>query len=141
MNYCNFSGYATCDPKMTRRKTGGKEYVFAEFGIAVGRDYRKNGKPTADFPWFTCYDKQALLAEKYLRKGRKVVVEAQFRNEAYKDKNGKTQYKTWFDVHRLELCDIRNVDNNDSDTGTFVASNVDVSGFEGADFYSENPNT
>lgn len=140
MNSCKFSGRLTTEPEIKRHEVGGKKYVFAEFGLAVTRDFKKNGKPAADFPWFIAYNKQAEFIEKYIQRGRKVIVEGAFRNESYKDKEGKTQYKAYFDVQRIEPCDSRKEENDVSDTGSYVSSSMDISGLEGAEFYSENPN-
>lgn len=140
MNSCNFSGRLTTEPKIERREVGGEKYVFAEFGLAVARDFKKNGKPVSDFPWCKAYNKQAEFIEKYIQKGRKVIVEGAFRNERYKDKEGKTQYRSFFDVHRIEPVDNRKEENDVADTGDYVSSNMDISGLEGAEFYGENPN-
>lgn len=140
MNNCIFSGLMTCDPKMTRVEKAGKKYVIAEFGIAVSRDYARKSEQSADFPQFKCYGKQAELVEKYLQKGRKVFVEAQFKSQFYKTKEGKSAFKNWFDIHRIEFGDSKKVQNGEIETGAYIVSQVDVSGLEGADFYSENPN-
>lgn len=140
MNNCIFTGAMTCDPKVTRVEKAGKKIVIAEFGLGVSKDYVKPGDSTADFPWFKCYGKQAELVEKYLQKGRKVFVEAIFRSQVYKTKSGSTGYKNWFDIHRIEFGDNKHVENGEVDTGAYIVSKMDISGLEGADFLSENPN-
>lgn len=140
MNYCIFSGALTCDPKMKRIEKAGKKYVIAEFGLGVPRDYVKQGDQSADFPWFKCFGKQAELVEKYLQKGRKVFITAHFKSQTYTTKSGKAAYTSWFDVHRIEFGDSKHIENGEVDTGAYIVSCIDVSGLEGAEFVSENPN-
>lgn len=137
MNQASISGFLYTDPTTERYENAGNKYVFCEFGVAVQRDYKKENRATADYIWIKTANKQAEFCEKYLIKGRKVIVEGSIRTNRWKDSKDKMNYKTFIEAHRIEICDSKYSENNISDTGAYISSNIDVSGLEGADFQTE----
>ena len=63
----------------------------------------KQDKP--NYIRITCFGTQADLANKYLRKGSKVGIQARVQTGSYKGKDGSTVYTTDFIAHNLEFLD------------------------------------
>lgn len=72
--------------------------AIARYTLAVDRRMRRdNNDPnaqTADFPGIVAFGRQAEFAEKYLRKGTKVVVTGRIQTGRYTNKDGQTVYTT-----------------------------------------------
>lgn len=105
MNKAIFTGNLTRDPE-TRVMTNGKPRTT--FTLAVTRSYSNpQGERDADFIQCICYDKRAELAQKYLTKGRKVLVEAHVRTGSYEKDEGNGEkrrvYTTEFIVDKIEF--------------------------------------
>jgi len=81
-------GHLGADPEV-RRLEGGN--VVAQFRIATTETYLgKDGNRVDQTEWHTIvvWNKQAEVAEKYLKKGGAVYVEGRIRSREYTDKNG-----------------------------------------------------
>lgn len=104
MNKAFFTGNLTRNPE-TKVMTNGKPRTT--FTVAVTRSYTNaQGERDADFIQIICYEKRAELAEKYLAKGRKVLVEAHIRTGSYeKDDRGEKRrvYTTEFVADKIEF--------------------------------------
>lgn len=104
MNKAIFTGNLTRNPE-TKVMTNGKPRTV--FSLAVTRSYTNaQGERDADFIQIICYEKRAELAEKYLVKGRKVLVEAHVRTGSYEreDKGEKRRvYTTEFVADKIEF--------------------------------------
>lgn len=81
MNKAFLSGHLTRDPET--RVTQDGQTTITRFSIAVDRN-----REEADFLNVTTFGKTAEFAEKYLRKGQKVIVEGRIRAEQYTDRDG-----------------------------------------------------
>ena len=101
MNDARFTGNLTRDPEV-KVMTNGKPRAM--FTLAVQRRYtnQQTGKREADFITFLAYDANAVLVEKYLSKGRKVLVESHVKTGSY-ERDGRTIYATEFIVDRIEF--------------------------------------
>ena len=66
-------GRLTKDPDV-RYSQGENATAIARYSIAVDRRFKKEGEQTADFIGCVAFGKLGEFAEKYLRKGTKVVV-------------------------------------------------------------------
>lgn len=100
MNRAIFTGNLTRDPE-TKVMTNGKPRTV--FTLAVTRSYTNTqGQYDADFIQITCYDKRAELAEKYLSKGRKVLVDTHVKTGSY-EKDGRRVYTTEFVADKIEF--------------------------------------
>ena len=107
MNKAIFTGNLTRDPE-TRVMTSGKPRTT--FTIAVTRTYlNAQGNRDADFIQIICYEKRAELAEKYLTKERKILVEAHVRTGSY-EKDGKRFYTTEFIADKIEFISSKDPD-------------------------------
>ena len=72
MNKAIEIGRLTRDPEA--RYSQGNNTAVARYTIAVDRKFKREGEQTADFIPCVVFGKQAEFAEKYFRKGTKVVI-------------------------------------------------------------------
>ncbi len=100
-------GRLVADPEI--RYTGGKEderRCIANYRVAVGKKGKnRDDKDQADF--FSCvsYGKPAEVAEKYLKKGSRIMISGILENNNYTDRNGNKVYQTRIVVEELEFAD------------------------------------
>jgi len=93
-------GRLTADPTINERIT------CASFNLAVDRKYKKDGEPTADF--ISCKmlgEKRADFANRYLRKGIKIVVAGSLQTGSYTKKDGTKVYTTDVIVESTEFAE------------------------------------
>lgn len=131
MNRVVLAGRLTTDPDI--RHTGGAEdLAVARYRLAVDRRVaRNNGEQTADFINCVAFGKRAEFAEKYLRKGIKIIVSGRIQTGSYKDKEGRTVYTTDVVVEEHEFCESKG--SNSEPGGGFVPAPDDAD-FEGLPF-------
>lgn len=101
MNKVVLMGRLTADPDV-KTVQGNDPLKIARYTIAVDR----RGDKT-DFPVCKCFGKTADFAEKYLRKGTKILIEGQIQTGSYENKNGDTVYTTEVIVDHHEFCERR----------------------------------
>lgn len=108
MNKVVMMGRLTADPEI-RYGQGGSGMAVANFSIAVDRRFKRDGEPTADF--FSCvsFGKQAEFAEKYLKKGIKVVVDGHLQNDSYTDREGNKRTSTKIILEGVEFAESKAV--------------------------------
>lgn len=82
--------------------------LVASFSIAVDRRFKKDGETECD--WFncTCFGKQAEFAEKYLKKGTKVLISGSVNNDNYTNKEGQKVYSVQIIVEEIEFAESKN---------------------------------
>lgn len=110
MNNWILMGRLTKDPEV---RYGSNGMAIARFNVAVDRQFKKEGQPTADFFNLTAFGKTAEFVEKYLRKGTKIVAQAVIQNNNY-EKDGKTVYDNQFIVNNLEFAESKGAQNNNT---------------------------
>lgn len=91
MNKVILSGRLTKDPDV-RYSQGDKPIAIAAFTLAVDRKFKKDGEQNADFINCRSFGKNAEFAEKYLRKGTKIIVEGHWQTGSFTGKDGKKVY-------------------------------------------------
>jgi single-strand DNA-binding protein len=90
-------------PEIKTLETGKK---MARFSVATNEVYRNaNGEKITDTQWhnLVVWGKMAEIAEKYLAKGREVLIEGKIVNRSYNDKEGQKKYVTEIQVNELLL--------------------------------------
>jgi single-strand DNA-binding protein len=90
-------------PEIKTLETGKK---MARFSVATNEIYRNaNGEKITDTQWhnLVVWGKMADIAEKYLAKGREVLIEGKIVNRSYNDKEGQKKYVTEIQVNELLL--------------------------------------
>lgn len=107
MNNVILMGRLTADPEI--RHTANNEHSIASFTLAVDRRVAK-GEQKADFIRCQGWDKKAEFAEKYLRKGTKVLIGGRIQTGSYKDKDDKTVYTTDVVIEEIEFAESKKSD-------------------------------
>lgn len=100
MNCVVLCGRLTADPQINDRIT------CASFNLAVERKFKQDGQPTADF--ISCKllgEKKADFANKYLRKGMKIIVRGAIQTGSYTKQDGTKVYTTDVIVEETEFCE------------------------------------
>lgn len=87
-------------------KYAGKDndMAVARYTLAVNRRYKRDGEQEADFISCVTFGKSAEFAQKYLRKGIRIVIGGRISTGSYKDKDGKTIYTTDVIVEEHEFA-------------------------------------
>ena len=96
MNRVILMGRLVRDPDV-RYSTGDNAMAIARYTLAVDRRGRRtdsNDQQTADFIGCVALGKNGEFAEKYLRKGTKVVIEGHIQTGSYTNKDGQKIYTT-----------------------------------------------
>ena len=90
-------------PEIKTLETGKK---MARFSVATNEIYRNaKGEKVTETQWhnLVVWGKMADIAEKYLAKGREVLIEGKIVNRSYNDKEGQKKYVTEIQVNELVL--------------------------------------
>ena len=122
MNKVIMIGRLTHDPEI-RYGQGANGIMIGSFSIAVDRRFKREGDPDADFFDCTSFGKQAEFAEKYLKKGIKIVVEGRLQNDNYTNKDGQKVYRTRIVVDSLEFAESKAASESSGYTGGQTYSN------------------
>lgn len=101
MNKVILMGRLTKEPEVNHSSNT----AFARFSIAVDCKFKKEGEPDADFFNCVAFGKLAETFEKYVRKGTKVVVTGEIRNENYTNKEGVKTYGVKIYVNEMEFAE------------------------------------
>ena len=123
MNKVILMGRLTRDPEV-RYSAGDNAMAIARYSLAVDRRRRPNGgadEQTADFINCVSFGKTAEFAEKYLRKGTKIVLTGRIQTGSYTNKDGAKVYTTDIVAEEFEFAESKNAS----------AGNGDYSGFGG----------
>lgn len=103
MNKAIEIGRLTRDPEV--RYSQGSNTAVARYTVAVDRKFKREGEPTADFIPCVAFGKQAEFAEKYFRKGTKVVISGRITTGSYTNKDGQKVYTTEITVEEQEFAE------------------------------------
>lgn len=99
MNKVIMMGRLTKDPEYRQTQDG---KGLTRFSIAVDR---KTKDKVTDFFNCTAFGKTAEFAEKYLKKGTKIVLDGKVQNDSYTNKDGKKVTTTVIIVDELEFAE------------------------------------
>ena len=114
MNKVILMGRLTKDPDV-RYSQGENATAIARYNLAVDRRYyKRDGEPTADFIGCVAFGKLGEFAEKYLRKGTKVVVTGRIQTGSYTNKDGQKVYTMDVVVEECEFAESKGSGNNAS---------------------------
>ena len=125
MNKWIGTGRLTRNPDV-RYSQGEKPIAVAKYTLAVDRDFKREGEPTADFINCTAFGKSGEFAEKYLKQGTKILVTGRIQTGSYTNKDGVKVYTTDVVVESQEFCESKGSNNHQ---GNAPASNVPSDGF------------
>lgn len=110
MNRLIMMGRLVADPEVRYGAANGS--AVANFRIAVDRRFKRDGDPDADFFRITAFGRQAEFAEKYLRKGTKILLEGEIRNNNYTGKDGNMVYSDQIIANSIEFAESKNAQSN-----------------------------
>jgi single-strand DNA-binding protein len=99
MNKVLFTGRTTNDTEV--RYTADQKAV-ASFNFAVNRTFDREN---SDFFKCVAFGKTAETIEKLVKKGTKLLLEGEIRNNNYTDKNGVKRYEMQVIVNNFEFCE------------------------------------
>lgn len=105
-------GRLTSDPEIRYSQS---QICTARYSLAVDRLYKKEGEPTADFVPCVSFGKAAEFAEKYFRKGMKVIIEGRWQTGSYTNKDGRKIYTNDCIVERQEFGESKNASQNNAE--------------------------
>lgn len=109
MNKVIICGRLTKDPETRYTQDG---TAISRYTLAVDR-YTKD-KTTADFIPCIAFGKAGEFAEKYLKKGTKILVEGNIKTGSYENKEGKKVYTVDVLVERHEFCESKSSEHKSS---------------------------
>lgn len=104
MNKVILMGRLTRDPEI-RWTTEQEAKAIGRFSLAVDRKTKRDNQPTADFFNCVAFGKLGEFAEKYLKKGTKILLIGELHNDNYTDKNGNQQYSVQIIVNEMEFAE------------------------------------
>ncbi len=98
MNKVILCGRLTRDPEIRYSQNAAETMAIAKYTLAVDRRQRRDvnnaNQQTADFISITAFGKSGEFAEKYLKKGTKVIVTGRIQTGSYTNKDGVKVYTT-----------------------------------------------
>lgn len=119
MNRVILMGRLTRDPEV-RYSQGESATAVARYTLAVDRRFNRNGdENSADFIGCVAFGRQAEFAEKYLRKGIKMLVTGRIQTGSYTNKDGVKVYTTDVVVEDHEFAESKNA--NSGQEGSYSA--------------------
>lgn len=113
MNKVILMGRLTRDPEV-RYSQGDNAMAIARYTLAVDRRFNRNNEDaTADFIGCVAFGRSGEFAEKYFRKGTKVLVTGRIQTGSYTNKDGQKVYTTDVVVEDQEFAESKNSSGND----------------------------
>ena len=109
MNKVILMGRLARDPEI--RYTD-QQLAIGRYSLAVPRRVQQGQEPTADFVNVVSFGKAAEFAEKYLKKGTKVLVTGRIQTGSYNNKDGQKVYTTDVVAEEQEFCESKASGNN-----------------------------
>ncbi len=116
MNKVILMGRLVRDPDI-RYSNGENATAVARFTLAVDRRFKRDGEQNADFISCISFGKSAEFAEKYLRKGIKLVVTGRIQTGSYTNRDGNKVYTTDVVVEEQEFAESKKVSEVNSGSG------------------------
>ena len=116
MNKIILMGRLTRDPEV-RYSQGANPTAIARYSLAVDRKFKRDGEPDADFFNCTALGRQGEFAEKYLRKGTKILLSGRIQNDNYTNRDGQQVYSVQVIVEEQEFAESKNAQGGSGDSG------------------------
>lgn len=107
MNKVILCGRLTKDPEV-KYSQGATRMCIAKYNLAVDRRFKRDGDTSADFINCVVFGKAGEFAEKYFRKGTKIIVSGRIQTGSYTNNNGHKVYTTDVVVEEQEFAESKN---------------------------------
>ena len=131
MNKVILMGRLTRDPEV-RYTQGDNQMAIARYSLAVDRRFNRNGdENSVDFIPCVAFGKAGEFAEKYFRKGTKVLVTGRIQTGSYTNKDGVKVYTTDVVVEDQEFAESKNSSDNSNSSGNNNSRSADNSFADG----------
>lgn len=104
MNNVVLCGRLTRDPEI-RYSQGDRQTCIARYTLAVDRKFKRDGEPSADFINCVAFGKLGEFAEKYLKKGTKLIVTGRIQTDTYTNRDGQKVYSIQVMVEEQEFAE------------------------------------
>ena len=108
-------GRLTRDPEV--RYTANNNTLVCSFSLAVGRNFKREGQPDADFINIVAWGKTGEFCSKYFTKGQQVCVCGRLQTRNYDDKDGKKVYVTEVIAEEVHFADSKRDNANSFEAG------------------------
>lgn len=135
MNVFIGMGRLVNDPKVTVKENADETTTIARYRLAIDRVASNN--ESADFLSVVAFGKNAEFAEKYLRKGMKIVIRSHVTTGAFKNRFGETVYTTDFVADSQEFAESKAVNESFKDSSennsSEISENIEKLPFEQED--------
>lgn len=107
MNKVILMGRLTRDPdvRYTQRNSSQEQTCIARYTLAVDRRFKRDGEQSADFIGCVAFGRDAEFAEKYFRKGTKIIITGRIQTGSYTNGDGKKVYTTDIIVEEQEFAE------------------------------------
>ena len=109
MNKVILMGRLVRDPEV-RYSQGAESTTVARYTLAVDRRHRANNEASADFISCIAFNRAADFAEKYLKKGTKLVITGRIQTGSYTNKDGNRVYTTDVIIEEQEFAESKKDD-------------------------------
>ena len=117
MNKVILMGRLTRDPDV-RYSQGDTPTAVARYTLAVDRRFRRDSdQQTADFIGCVAFGRSAEFAEKYFRKGLKIVITGRIQTGSYTNRDGQKVYTTDVVVEDQEFAESKNASSENTGGG------------------------
>lgn len=104
MNKVILMGRLTREPEV-RYLQGESQTAVARYTLAVNRTFKRDGEPDADFINCVAFGRAAEFAEKYLKKGSRILISGRIQTGSYTDRDGRKVYTTDVIVETQEFTE------------------------------------
>lgn len=111
MNKVLLMGRLTRDPEV-RYTQGDSSTAVARYSLAVDRRFKREGEQTADFINCVMFGRNAEFAEKYLRRGTKILIVGRIQTGSYTNRDGVKVYTTDVVVEEQEFAESKTSHDN-----------------------------
>lgn len=121
MNTCIFEGRVCSDIQMSTVNFSDGQKPKASFSMAIDKGYSSQrrqeeegaGRPTADFVRISALGPKAEFAQKYLQKGKAIIVHCKYRSwQKQNQQTGQTEYGNNFEVIDFDFVTSDSKSNN-----------------------------
>lgn len=102
MNKGIYKGTFCIAPEMRMTQDG--QTMIVRFRLAIGRKFKREGEPDADFISCVAFGKNAENIYKFFDKGSQILITARVQTGSYTNNEGRKVYTTEFVVEEWEFC-------------------------------------
>lgn len=122
MNKVILMGRLTRDPdvRYTQQNSSQESMCIARYTLAVDRRGSRDGQQSADFISCVAFGSNGEFAEKYLRKGTKLVITGRIQTGSYTNRDGQKVYTTDVVVEEQEFAESKKAGEQQQDSGQYT---------------------